>query len=145
MLLLLHLLPIASLVSSVSIPTCAAPSPHNNGLSYTNEECTELGSWGPDQYVLTDCYDAVQQLNAREVYKYSVQEWEFLAPGSRPEFKPLSQTMQTPRRYTYRRSLAFSFPFLLFPGICARLEGGIYYARKGRLSILAQEAVRSPS
>lgn len=117
--LLLLLLLTASLVSSVSIPTkyptCAASSPHT-GLSYTDEECTDLDSWGPDQYMLTDCYNAVQHLNEREVYKYSVQEWEFLAPGSRPNFKPLSLTMQTPRRYTYRRSCLF-FPPLLFPEI----------------------------
>ena len=111
LLLLLHL--IASLVCSVSIPiknpTCARST--HSGLSNTNEECTDLDTWGPDQYTLTDCYNAVLQLNKREVYKHSTQEWEFLAPGSRPEFKPLSLTMQTPRRYTYRRSSLFSFLF----------------------------------
>ena len=112
MLLLLSLL-IASLVSSVSIPiknpTCAR-SPHS-GLSYTSEECTDLDAWGRDQYTQWDCYNAVQVLNRREVYEHGVQEWEFLAPGARPEFRPPSLTMQTPRRYTYGQSY---FPFLLF-------------------------------
>ena len=112
LLLLLHL--IASLVSSVSIPiknpSCAR-SPHS-GLSNADEECTDLDTWGPDQYTVTDCYNAVQHLNEREVYKHTIQEWEFLSPGSRPSFKPLSLTMQTPRRYTYRRS-CLSFHLVL--------------------------------
>ena len=110
--LLLLLLLIASLASSVSIPIknpTRARTP-DSGLFSDNEECTNLNTWGPDQYMLNDCYKAVRLLNTREVYKYGMQEWEFLAPGSRPMYKPLSLTMQTPRRYTHRRSSLSSVP-----------------------------------
>ena len=81
----------------------------NSPSSFYNEECTDLDTWGTGEYLIQDCYNAVQYLHESEVYKYGSQEWEFLAPGAKRREKPLFLTMQTPRRYTSRECALETF------------------------------------
>ena len=92
-------------VDSASLPPLSPVCPSFYArLGDCNEECTSLKAWGYEDYGSQDCYDAVRTLNEKEVYTHRSLEWEFLAPGAPPKLKPSRLTMQTPRRYTSRKS-----------------------------------------
>ena len=92
-------------VDSTSLPLMSPVCPSLYArLGDCNEECTSLKTWGYENYGSQDCYDAVRTLNEKEVYTHRSLEWEFLAPGAPPKLKPSHLTMQTPRRYTSRKS-----------------------------------------
>ena len=91
--------------ASVPLKPPSCPSSHSIQLGDCNEECTSLKTWGYEVYGSQDCHDAVKMLNEKEVYAHMNKEWEFLAPGAHPKSKPSALTMQTPRRYTSRKSI----------------------------------------
>ena len=60
-------------------------------------------SWTSSDWVVEDCYIAVQQLFLREVYNRPDVSYQFVAKGVVPTRSPL-ESQRTPRKYIFSRS-----------------------------------------
>ena len=89
-----------------SLPPRDSITPLNGSSS--NGNCAspvKFPSWSSSDWVIEDCYTAVQQLYVREVLAHPNTEREFLALGVRPTKFPLEQ-QRTPRKYIVRRFIS---------------------------------------
>jgi hypothetical protein len=71
-------------------------------LAHSDAECTTSKDWLGYQLVAEDCNGAVNRLRNVEVSRHWLEQYEFLGIGAEPVTK--FKTMQTPRRYTVRKS-----------------------------------------
>jgi len=71
-------------------------------LAHSDAECTSSGDWLGHALVPEDCNGAVNRLRSVEVSRHWLEQYEFLGIGAEPVTK--YKTMQTPRRYTVRKS-----------------------------------------
>ena len=67
----------------------------------TNGNCADPAkypSWNSNDWVIEDCYAAVQQLYLKEVLAHPGVMYRFVAPGVSPTTSPLD-SQRTPRKY----------------------------------------------
>lgn len=75
-------------------------------LAFSDAECTSSGDWLGHRLVAEDCNGAVNRLRSVEVSQHWLEQYEFLGVDAKPISK--YKTMQTPRRYTVRKSSSHS-------------------------------------
>ena len=67
-------------------------------------DCVSLRNWIGNNYVASDCHQAIRRFVREEVSVHMDHELEFLAPGSSPLHA--LPTVETPRRYTVGSSFS---------------------------------------
>ena len=106
-------------------PSRTAPSPPSSPSSLPSTNLTSTNgasngrcayrntfpAWYATNWLIEDCYAAVQQLYLRETMLHPNQEYEFLQQGFSPH-DPQFPAQKTPRKYTVGKLLS---PFLIFP------------------------------
>ena len=84
-----------------SLPPLDPPKPLNASSNGNCASTAKYPSWSSNDWVVEDCYTAVQQLYFKEILSHPDVAYEFVAPGISPTRFPLDSE-RTPRKYTVR-------------------------------------------
>lgn len=85
-----------------SLPPLDPAEPLNASSNGNCAETARYPSWNAKDWVVEDCYTAVQQLYFMEVLSHPDVPYEFIAPGVSPTRSPL-ESVKTPRKYIVRK------------------------------------------
>ncbi len=85
-----------------SLPPLQPSLPLNASSNGNCASTAKYPSWSSDDWVVEDCYTAVQQLYLKEVFGHPEVAHEFVARGLSPTRFPLGSE-RTPRKYVVRK------------------------------------------
>lgn len=80
-------------------------TPPLNASDFSNGNCassTKYPSWSSPDWVIEDCYTAVQHVYLEEVLSHPNIAYEFLGKGASPK-RPPPDSQRTPRKYVVRK------------------------------------------
>ena len=120
LLLILSAVKISALTISVnqSVTTNSLNENSTNKILPTNYQCVNEAAWlgtsGFSKQFYFDCQEAWDLMDQADFLRFKKDTWlEFLSTDATPSL-PHLEHLQTPRRYTYRRSKAMAFIYAYY-------------------------------
>lgn len=109
-----------------SLPPLQPSIPLNASSNGNCASTARYPSWTSNDWVIEDCYTAVQQLYFKEFLVHPDVAYEFVAPGVSPT-KPPQISQRTPRKYIFSKSIS---RFGMLSLLILEVEKGLKFGRK---------------